>query len=186
MDAFIGEIRVFPYNYCPEGFLECNGQVLSANHYQALYAVIGNLYGGSAQQSTFGLPALNGAVVLKAGQGTGLLPYNQGQTVGTPSVTLTDDQMPGHTHTITVKRPTAAATAATYQPAGAEMAAYLYTATTATATPTSVNSTTVPSTGTMHPESVSVFGTMGAHQNQQPFLALRFCIATDGEFPVRP
>lgn len=52
-----GTILPFAGNTIPEGFLACNGAGLSASTYSALYAVIGNTYGGDS--TTFNLPNLS-------------------------------------------------------------------------------------------------------------------------------
>lgn len=50
----VGTILPFSSNTIPEGFLACNGAGISAETYSALYAVIGNIYGGDS--TTFNLP----------------------------------------------------------------------------------------------------------------------------------
>ena len=60
MDAFIGEIRLFPYNFEPDGWVRCtSGITLSPNMYSALYYLIGTKFGGDGQK-TFALPDLSG------------------------------------------------------------------------------------------------------------------------------
>jgi hypothetical protein len=71
--------------------------------YQALYAVIGNIYGGKAQQQTFTLPNLMGYAPVGTRQGTGLLPYTLGTPAGQASVPLSQPNLPPHTHSVTVK-----------------------------------------------------------------------------------
>jgi microcystin-dependent protein len=58
MEAFIGTLLRFAGNYAPEGWMLCNGQTLSVNQYQALYSILGNMYGGDGAH-TFQLPNLN-------------------------------------------------------------------------------------------------------------------------------
>lgn len=60
-DAYIGSIMLFSFQFAPMYWSSCEGQILSINQNQALYSLIGNLYGGSAAQGTFALPNLNGA-----------------------------------------------------------------------------------------------------------------------------
>lgn len=50
----VGTILPFSGNTIPEGFLACNGAGISAETYSALYAGIGNIYGGDS--TTFNLP----------------------------------------------------------------------------------------------------------------------------------
>jgi microcystin-dependent protein len=58
MDELIGVIKLFSGNFTPQGYMECNGQLLPINQYQAVYAILGNRYGGDYQSMTFGLPKL--------------------------------------------------------------------------------------------------------------------------------
>ena len=66
MDAFTGEIRLFPFNFAPQDWAYCDGSVLTIQQYPALYSIIGNIYGGSAGQN-FKLPNLNGRAAMGAG-----------------------------------------------------------------------------------------------------------------------
>jgi len=58
MDGFIGEIRAFPYNFIPKGWLACDGSRQPVSKYRVLYAVMGSLYGGD--EITFNVPNLSG------------------------------------------------------------------------------------------------------------------------------
>lgn len=61
MDQMIGEIRLFAFShYIPMYWLKCDGTVYSALTNQALYALIGNKYGGTAP-NTFAVPDLTGS-----------------------------------------------------------------------------------------------------------------------------
>ena len=61
MDYILGEITLFGFNFEIEYWSSCKGQILNINQNQALYALIGNTYGGNASQGTFALPNLEGA-----------------------------------------------------------------------------------------------------------------------------
>jgi microcystin-dependent protein len=54
-EAFVGEVRLVAFNFVPVGWLECNGQELAINKYQALFALLGPTFGGNGQ-TTFKLP----------------------------------------------------------------------------------------------------------------------------------
>jgi len=97
MDYFIGEIRMFAGNFAPLHWAMCNGQLLSISQNQALFSLIGTTYGGDGIQ-TFALPDLRGRLPVHFGQGPGLSYYPLGMATGAESVTLTIDQIPGHTH----------------------------------------------------------------------------------------
>ncbi len=107
-EAYVGEIRLLAFNYAPEGWLLCQGQQLNTSQYQALFALIGNAYGGNGD-TTFNLPDLRGRVPMQCGQGP-LATYPWAQSGGTSttvintstSFTLTSiNQLPAHTHTST-------------------------------------------------------------------------------------
>jgi microcystin-dependent protein len=60
IDPFIGEIALLAFNFEPKGWAFCNGQLLSINNNQALFALLGTTYGGNGI-NTFALPNLNDA-----------------------------------------------------------------------------------------------------------------------------
>lgn len=59
MEYYIGFISLLPYNFIPYGWMLCDGSVLQVSQYQALYALIGNTYGGNGS-TTFALPNMQG------------------------------------------------------------------------------------------------------------------------------
>lgn len=68
---FVGEIRIFAPmqdHVIPAGWMVCEGQLLTINPYQMLFALIGTEYGGDGQ-TTFALPDLRGATAVGAGNG---------------------------------------------------------------------------------------------------------------------
>lgn len=106
MEMFIGTVMPFGFNYVPADWLPCNGQMLNISQYTALYSLLGTYYGGDGR-TTFGIPLLNGLakgattpspVVVGQGNGPGLTPRTIGQTFGFDTVTLTQQQVPSHTH----------------------------------------------------------------------------------------
>src|SRR5579871_4745205 len=94
---FLGQVMPVPYNFAPEGWAFCNGQLLSIAQNSALYSLLGTMYGGDGK-TTFALPNLQGSVAIDAGKGTGLSSYSPGETGGSDSVTLTLDQLAAHSH----------------------------------------------------------------------------------------
>ena len=99
MDPFIGELRLFGFNFAPRGWALCQGQLMSISQNTALFSLLGTMYGGNGQ-TTFGLPDLRGRTALGFGQGPGLSPYDQGQPGGAEQVTLLAGQLPPHNHTV--------------------------------------------------------------------------------------
>lgn len=57
---FIGEIMLFAFNWAPEYTLPCDGRILNIRENQALFSLLGAVYGGDGV-STFALPDLRGA-----------------------------------------------------------------------------------------------------------------------------
>lgn len=106
MDAFIGEIRLFAGDYAPQDWEFCCGQSVPIRLYTALYALIGITYGGDGQ-TTFCLPDLSGKVPMGTGQGPNLTWRKLGSVIGDEAVTLTNSQMPAHTHDINGRSGTA-------------------------------------------------------------------------------
>lgn len=60
MDDLMGRIQLFPYSYAPMGWLQCQGHILSVQQNSALFALLGNQFGGNGS-TTFGIPNLQGA-----------------------------------------------------------------------------------------------------------------------------
>jgi microcystin-dependent protein len=150
----------------------------------ALYAVIGNRYGGTSPQN-FKLPDLLGQAPMCQGTGIGLTPRTVGQGTGTPTVTLTAAQLPPHSHTITVL----AGNATAEMPTGNFLAMGL------SGTPPRTQAKlayapgplTAPLDTPLAPTALSPFSGGGQpHSNMQPYLALNMCICLYGEFPMRP
>lgn len=60
MDPMLGQIQLFAFNYAPDGWNLCQGQILNVNQNQALFSLLSNRYGGDGI-TTFALPDLRGA-----------------------------------------------------------------------------------------------------------------------------
>ena len=97
MTPYIGQIAVVAFNFAPQGWALCNGQLLSIAQNTALFSLLGTTYGGDGQ-TTFALPNLQSRIPLHQGQGAGLSPYTIGQTGGFEAVTLSDQEIPTHSH----------------------------------------------------------------------------------------
>jgi len=96
-EPFVGEIRMFAGNFAPRGWAYCDGQLLATSQHDALFSLLGTLYGGDGR-STFGLPDLRGRVPIHNGLGPGLSNRRMGQKTGSENVTLTINQIPSHNH----------------------------------------------------------------------------------------
>ena len=161
-EPFLGEIRMFSFNFPPKGWALCNGQILSISQNQALFAILGTTYGGNGQ-TTFALPNLQGNAPAHVGNSITL-----GQLGGSAAVTLNTTQI-GHGHAVN-----AAATATTNTAGGnfpASSASNLYG---------SGGADTTMNAGVVSPS-----GGGAAHNNMQPYLVISFGIALMGIFPSR-
>jgi microcystin-dependent protein len=168
-EPFLGEIRMFGFNFAPQGWAMCNGQTLPISQNTALFALLGTFYGGNGT-TTFQLPNLQSSVAIHQGQGAGLSPYEIGQAGGVENVTLTQGQMPAHGHPALAN----ASSATTGRAAGAVLARTSTDTYAAAPDGTAMNAGTIGPTGGSQP-----------HPNIQPYLTLNFCIALQGIFPSR-
>jgi len=165
-DQYLGEIRLFGFTFPPVGWADCNGQLLPITQNQPLFSLLGTTYGGDGQ-STFALPDLRGRVPIHVGQGPGLSSYTQGGVAGTESVQLTSDQMPQHEH---------------FQPASSGIET-TNRATNAVPAEGGIYAASSRADTTLAPTSSA--GSSQAHENRQPLLVVRFCMALSGIFPSR-
>ena len=96
-EPFIGEIKWVPFNFEPQGWAFCDGQVLQVFENEALFSLLGTTYGGNGR-TTFALPDARGRAALHEGTGTGLSQRPLGNRSGVENVTLTIPEMPSHDH----------------------------------------------------------------------------------------
>jgi len=97
-DPFIAEIIMFGGNFAPRGWALCDGQLLPISQNQALFSLLGTMYGGDGR-TTFAVPDLRGRTAIHPGNGPGLSSRSIGDRGGSESLTI--DVMPSHTHAIT-------------------------------------------------------------------------------------
>ena len=164
-EPFLGEIKIFGFNFAPRGFAFCNGQLLPINQNQSLYSLLGTFYGGDGR-TNFALPDLRSRVALHFGQGAGLSERRIGSRAGSEAHT----QAPAHAHQLRAVSANADQTSPSGNvPATAREDTY------SGASPTNTNMSTgaIQSTG---PASVD---------HMPPYLAVNWCIALTGIFPSR-
>src|SRR5205085_10617792 len=99
-EPYVGEIRCFGFNFAPQSWAFCNGQLMSIANNTVLFSVIGTTYGGDGI-TTCGLPNLQGRIPMHWGNGPSGFNTVVGQLQGETNVTLTTQQIPIHTHTVT-------------------------------------------------------------------------------------
>ncbi len=184
-DYFIGEIRLFPYQNIPHGWVACNGQSLVIQQNTALYSLLGIQFGGNG--TNFNLPNLNGRAIAGMNGSALGMPPTVGNTAGAETVTLSVAQMPAHTHTVVAANQQALTANASANPANSYFAI--------TSIPSQVPAPQPappalygPAASPMTTLSTSIVGNAGGsggHENRQPFLALSYCIATNGIYPAR-
>jgi len=213
-DPFIGEIKMFAGNYAPSGYALCLGQQLMAQQNQALYAIIGNTYGGSAN-TTFNLPNMQGRVPVGTGNladSTGKLTVNTGSTGGALTSQLTVANLPPHTHAATftssgqsavnvsvsvgtsssapITNPTPNSTvyltAAQAQTESGDLVVLsgLY-ANAITSPPAKLGGVQVTGNAAAGAVTVGATGSGTAFPNLQPYLGVSFIIALQGIWPTR-
>ncbi len=169
-EPFVGEIRMFAGNFAPRGWAFCDGQLLAVSQNDALFSLLGTIYGGDGR-TTFGLPDMRGRIPIHAGTGPGLSPRRLGAKFGTEEETITVNQLPSHDHD--VKASTSVANkAAPANRVTAESSLFdLYQ----TGAPAQDMST----------DAIGKVGGSQSHINLMPFLCVNFIIALVGIYPSR-
>jgi microcystin-dependent protein len=157
----MGELKLTAFNFAPKGWALCNGQLLPINQNQALFALLGTMYGGNGQ-TTFGLPDLRGRVPMHVGAG-----FTQGETFGEEFHTLKLSEMPQHNHFVS-------ASSLDGDRADIGILAGL-----------SNGYRGYDNLTTLHPATVTTFGGGQPHENRQPLTVLSWCVALQGVFPSR-
>ncbi|MEI7607934.1 MAG: tail fiber protein [Rhodospirillaceae bacterium] len=187
-EAFIGEIRFFPYSFAPLYWVWCWGQTMAIQQNTALYAVIGTNFGPQPTPTSYVLPALQAVAAIGAGTGPSLTKRVIGTTYGTASEPLTTAQMPLHTHSLNFEVQGAQfSQMATTPTANVSYASHLVKPAVGTTQVSSPPSFYVPGTPDAKLADVAIgpTGSGKAHENRQPYLGLNGCICTIGVFPVR-
>lgn len=171
---YIGQIQLVAFDFVPDMFVRCEGQVLAKASYPPAFSLLGHLYGGDGE-TTFGIPDLRSRLPCGRRPET-----TQGAKGGTETVALTLAQVPKHSHTFTgtllagylgtgsnpsYSYPAPSETRAEYSNAVADI----------DMAEQAVKGTTAPTPGTGE-----------AHENRQPYLALHYLMSLGGVFPSRP
>ncbi len=156
---FLGELKLASFNFAPQGWAQCNGQLLPINQNQALFSLLGTQYGGNGQ-TNFALPDLRGRTPLHVGGG-----FTQGQAGGQEFHTITSSEMPAHNHLVR------GSTKLGDQPA--------------LGLPAGANNLYGPPTDLvpLQPGTIPNVGGSQAHENRPPFTVLLWIIALQGIFP---
>lgn len=94
----VGSVMPFSGSSIPNGWVQCDGGVVSRFTYSSLFSVIGTTFGIGDGSTNFGVPSMNYRTPIGAGTGSGLTARTLGTGVGTINHVLTLAQTPSHIH----------------------------------------------------------------------------------------
>ena len=160
-EPFLGEIRIYGFNFAPRSWAACDGQLLPINQNQSLFSLLGTTYGGDGR-TTFALPDLRGRAPMHEGSA-----YFLGRKSGEENHTLSLAETPAHTHGGRASAHAGNSPVPTNNFPGAANNLYR----------------TADNLTALHAGTVANSGGSQAHNNMQPYLTLNFCIALQGLFP---
>ncbi|MBN2068418.1 MAG: phage tail protein [Opitutales bacterium] len=176
-DPFLGQVRQLGFSFAPQGYAKCDGATLTIAQNTALYSLLSIKFGGNGT-TNFCLPDLRGRVPMFSAN------YVQGTELGVESVTLTQNTMPRHTHSLmsmpssgdfplprTLTEPIQKKVFAQSVLASDQSAQAVY------GVPQNLIS--------LHPNTSTYVGGDQSHNNLQPSLVINFVIALQGSYPQR-
>jgi microcystin-dependent protein len=164
-EPFLAEIRIMSFVFPPKGWALCNGQLLPINQNQALFSLLGTMYGGDGRVN-FALPDFRGRAPVHVGGSLNV----QGQKGGQAAHTVTVSEMPQHFHIAQAFSQNGDVAV----PGGNLLGTVNNLYNTPAANLVALNAATITSVGGSQ-----------AHENRMPLLVLSFCIALQGIFPSR-
>jgi len=168
-EPFIAEIRIFAGNFAPRGWAFCDGQLLPISQNTALFSLISTTYGGDGRTTT-ALPNMQGRAPMHPGRGPGLTSRRLGERIGVETVTLSEAQIPPHSHSV---RANDGAAGNELLPEGNFIADALFA-------PNPSGEAVA-----MSSQSITSSGKGQSHNNMQPFLVLNYIVALRGLYPSR-
>ncbi len=183
-EPYIGEVKLFAFDFAPKMYQKCNGQILAIATNSALFALLGTTYGGDGS-TTFALPNLQSRFPIGQGNGAGLPSHTIGEISGNTTTTLLTSNLPPHTHAMNNVQATVAvngnlggenAPDGAFPGTNTSSAAYSSAFTQGQA----MNNAAVRITGTTDPT-----GSNLPINIQNPYLVMNYCIALNGIFPSR-
>ena len=185
-DHFMGEIKILGFNWPPNNWAACDGQMLPINQHQALFSILGTSYGGNGM-TTFGLPDMQGRTIIQAGK-----PYSIGTSIGIDGTKggeevhfLTVNEMPSHNHHLLGYPSDGSRSSA--KPNSSNPGPFVF-ADNGTNSPPPTNIYGINNAGsTFNSDTVSHTGGSPATPLSftQPSIAVFFCIALEGNYPSR-
>lgn len=179
-DPFLAQIQIWTSIFTPKDWADCKGDLLSISQNAALFSIVGSRYGGNGHNN-FAIPNLQGRSVMGWGIAPGLTYRVLGEKGGAPGAYIHANQMPAHNHgSIYGQKETKLSNTAV--PASNVIPARRKNG----AVPSVSNPAFADNPEAyMNQNTISYTGGSNAHENRQPFLAVKFCIALVGEYPVR-
>lgn len=172
-DPFVGEIRMFAGNFAPKSWAFCDGQLLSVSQNDALFSLLGTVYGGDGR-TTFGIPDMRGRIPLHQGTGPGLSTRRLGSKPGSERVTLTTNQLPSHMHDLVASTASADSVAPQGKVIAESALPFRY-----------LTGGSAAETITLNSQSVANTGGAQSHTNLMPALCINYIIALVGIYPSR-
>ncbi len=173
-EVFLGQIMMTGFAFAQKGFAFCNGAIVSISQNQALFSLLGTVYGGNGT-TNFALPNLQSRTPVGFGSSVDPSwqpsPYALGETGGAENVTLLVQQLPSHNHV---------GNATTTAGAGRSPGNALY-GTTTNAIYAAPGGRVVP----LATPTVTFVGGNQAHPNIQPYETINYNIAMNGIYPSR-
>ena len=173
-DPFISEIRIFGFGWPPRGWAQCDGQLMPISQNSALYSLIGTTYGGDGRVN-FALPDMRGRIPVSFGSSNN--DTRLGEQGGIEFATLSEAEMPGHSHQVR----------GTTSDANTKFFTSSVFASAIDKKTSQATNVYGPATDlvALNAESVTYNGGGGSHNNIQPSEVVNFCIALEGAFPSR-
>jgi microcystin-dependent protein len=173
---FLGQLTDMGFNFCPRGWAAAAGQILPINSNQALFSLLGTMYGGDGRTS-FALPDLRGRRPVGAGSGPGLGTIQMGQRSGIESFSMFETNLPSHNHIVNSTNETAnkngPGTDFLSVPTLPDLDIY------------HEGPSSPASARQMDPGMIAHTGGQQAINKTSPSLGMNWCIAMEGLFPSR-
>ncbi len=167
-DYTLGTIMPWPADFAPQYWAFCHGQMMAVRQNQALFSLIGSMYGGDGRV-TFALPDLRGRVIVAFGSA-----YRQGANGGYEWIVPPVNALPAHSHSFQFAASSDAEANTNDPTIGSGVYAQSARNAYAFSGQQAMQAVTSTSTGFSQPVTV-----------MQPFLALNYIICLDGYFPSR-
>lgn len=96
--AYLGEIKIFAFNFVPLDYHICDGTRLKKNSYEMLYQLLGDKFTyDNSDHSTFAIPDLRNRFILQPESQA-----NIGEQKGQNEVVMSMSQMPKHIHEVSL------------------------------------------------------------------------------------